>query len=353
MEFTNIMRELIHKNVKEEHSELEEDGHPIPQNLPVLPLRNTVIFPMTVMPLVVQRPRSVRLVDDVIVADRLIALVALRNADAEEPELTDLYAVGTMGFIHRMARAPDGTMHLLVQGLARLRITEFTQTEPYLRARVMAAPEVTEKGVETEALMRSVADKFQALVNLAAYIPDDVASSVLDTRDPRQLAYMVATSTRMEMDARQKILTLDSVSDKLRALLAVLTREVELLELGKKIQTGAQSGIGKVQREYFLREQLKAIQKELGEEDAQTAEARELRAKIEASGMPEEAMKEALRELDRLAALPAASAEYGVIRTYLGWLTDLPWQAATTDNLDIGAARRVLDEDHYDLERIL
>ena len=338
---------------KEQAQEVaESEKQAIPQELPILPLRNTVIFPLTVIPLVVQRPRSVRLVDDVIVADRLVALVALKNTDVEDAEPKDIYAVGTMGFIHRMARAPDGTMHLIVQGVERIRLTEITQTEPYMRARVSAAPETLEEGVEMEALVRSVADKFQTLVNLAAYIPEDVVSSVLDIQDPRQLAYTVATSTRMDMATRQEILELDSISDKLRKLLAVLTREVEVLELGKKIQSDAQSGIEKVQREYFLREQLKAIQRELGEEDEQAIEVRELAVKIEAAGMPEEAKKEALRELDRLKSLPAAAAEYGVIRTYLGWLVDLPWQKVTTDNLDIVEARRVLDEDHYDLERI-
>ncbi|MCD6519557.1 MAG: endopeptidase La [Anaerolineae bacterium] len=324
----------------------------IPEELPVLPLRNTVVFPLTVIPLVVQRPRSVRLIDDAVLANRLIALVALKDPEIEEPTPSDVYRVGTVAMIHRLARMPDGTLHLVVQGLERIRLTEFTQTDPYLRAKVEPAPETVEEGMEMEALVRSIGELFQRLVSLAAYLPDEVVTNVLNTEDPKQLAYMVAMSTRMDLATRQEILELDSVSEKLRKLISVLTREVDVLELGKKIQSDAQSGIEKVQREYFLREQLKAIKRELGEEDEQAAEINELRKKIEAAGMPEEAKKEALRELDRLSKLPPAAAEYSVIRTYLDWLVELPWQVVTEDNLDIATARRVLDEDHYDLERI-
>ena len=352
MEFTELLKTITNPRDRGDDQETEEEQAGPPSELPVLPLRNTVIFPLTVLPLVVQRPRSVRLVDDVVVADRLVALVTLTDPKVDDPEPEDMHRVGTMGYIHRMARAPDGTLHIIVQGLERVRLTEFRETEPYLRAAVSALPEAIEEGVEVEALVRSLADKFQTLVGLASYIPEDVVSSVLDTQDPRQLAYTVATSTRMEMATRQEILELDSVSEKLHKLLAVLAREVDLLELGKKIQTDTQSGIEQVQREYFLREQLKAIQKELGEEDEQAAEVRELRAKIQDADMSAEAEKEALRELDRLTALPSASAEYSVIRSYLGWLTELPWQVTTADNLDIAEARRVLDEDHFDLERI-
>jgi ATP-dependent Lon protease len=330
----------------------QDDGLTIPEELPILPLKNTVAFPLTVLPLVVQKPRSVRLVDDAVVADRLVVLVALKDPEVDEPEPSDVYTIGTLALIHRLARAPDGTLHIIVQGLERVRLEEFTQREPYMRARVVAHPDVVEEGVEVEALLRSTADLFRRLVGLAAYLPEDVVSNVLDTDDPRQLAYMVSTSTRMDLQTRQEILELDSVSDKLRRLLGVLGREVEVLELGKKIQSDAQSGMEKVQREYYLREQMKAIQRELGEEDAQAAEVRELRERLEQSGMPEEARREAMRELERLEALPPASAEYGVIRSYLGWLTEMPWQETTEDNLDIVAARRVLDEDHYDLERI-
>jgi len=350
MDFSSLLDKT--NNARKQGDHAEENEQAFPQNLPVLPLKNTVIFPLTVLPLVVQKPRSVRLIDDVVLADRMVALVALRDPQVEEPLPSDMHQVGTIAIIHRLSRAPDGTLHIIVQGLERIRVVEYTQTDPYMRARVEAIPDLVEEGVEVEALMRSTTDLFRRLVSLAAYLPDEVVSTALETTDPRQLVYMVSTSTRMEMAARQEILEENSVSAKLRKLISILAREVEVLELGKKIQTDAQSGIEKVQREYFLREQMKAIQKELGQEDEQAVEVRELRDKIESAGMPEEAKKEALRELDRLSKLPTAAAEYSVIRTYLGWLIELPWQTATNDNLDIAAARRVLNEDHYDLERI-
>jgi ATP-dependent Lon protease len=331
---------------------LEDDELPMPEQIPVLGLRNTVVFPLTVVPLMVQRPRSVKLVDDAVLADRLVALVALKDPEVEDPVPADVHEMGTLAMIHRLARTPDGTLHIIVQGLERIRLTEFTQVEPYMRAHYEVAPDEMEEGVELDALMRSVTDLFQRLAGLAAYMPEDVPSNVLNVDDARQLAYMVATSTRMDMAVRQEILEMDDVMSKLRRLLTVLTRELDVLELGKKIQTDAQSGIEKVQREYYLREQLKAIQKELGEEDEQAAEVNALRDKVESAGMPEEVKREALRELERLASLPTAAAEYSVIRTYLGWLTELPWQIQTTDKLDVVQARRVLDEDHYDLERI-
>lgn len=321
--------------------------------LPILPLRNTVVFPLTVIPLMVQRPASVQLVDEAVVGDRRVLLVALRNSEVEEPQQEDLHDVGTVAHIHRLARSSDGkTLHLIVQGYDRVRLGAFTQTEPYLMAEYEESPEDTESGVEIDALKRSTAELFGKLTELAAYVSDEMVANVVQTEDPRQMAYMVATGTRMDMDVRQEILVMDSVADKLRRLIEVLTREVEVLELGQKIRADAQSGIQDVQREYFLREQLKAIQRELGQEDEQTTEVRELRDKIEAIGMPEEANKEAIREVDRLSKLPTAAAEYSVIRTYLGWLTELPWQEATEDNLDIVAAREVLDEDHYDLVKI-
>lgn len=323
------------------------------QEISVLPLRNTVVFPSVVLPLAVERPRSVRLVDDALMGDRQIALVALRDPEVQDPEPEDLYTVGTLAVIHRMARDPGGSgLHLIVQGQERVRIVEFVQSEPYIRARVERAPETLEEGVELEALTRSLADLFRRLVELTAYIPEEVASSVLETEDPTRLAYMVAASTRMDLATRQEILELDDVSEKMRRLVGVLTREVDVLELGQKIRNDAQSVIEEMQREYFLREQLKAIQRELGEDDAHAAEVQELEAKIEAAQMPEEAEREARRELERLSRLSPAAAEYSVIRTYLDWLTELPWQQVTEDNLDIRKARQVLDEDHYDLERI-
>ena len=341
------------KAAKPETKQEREGGSAtVPEVLPVLPLKNTVIFPMTLQPLIVGQPRSIQLVDEVVVGDRLVALVALKNEGVEEPMPDDLYRMGTMAVIHRLAKAPDGTTRLIIQGLERVRLTEFTQVSPYMKARVQAAPEESEQGLEIEALTRNVGELFRRLVSLVSYLPEELAMAALSTDDPRQLVYMVATGVRMSLADAQEILEISGLRGKLQKLSVVLAREVEVLELGKKIQSEAQGEMEKAQREYLLREQLKAIRRELGEEDEQAVEVRELRAKIEAAGMPDEARQEALKELDRLAKMPTAAAEYSVIRTYLGWLTELPWQVATQDHLDIARARAVLDADHYDLEKI-
>jgi len=236
--------------------------------------------------------------------------------------------------------------------MARIRITGFTETQPYLRARVEAAPETVESGIEVEALMRNVVEQFSRMADLVPSIPGELISAALNVDDPLQLVYALATYIRLDLADQQKLLELDSVQEKLHTLMTILNKELEVLELGHRIQTEAQSEMEKTQREYFLREQLKAIQRELGEGDEQTLEIEEFRQKIEAAGMPEEAAREARRELDRMARLPTAAAEYGVIRTYLDWLVNLPWKVQTEDNLDIAHARAVLDEDHYGLKDI-
>ncbi len=324
----------------------------VPEVLPILPLRGAVVYPHTGTPLTVGQPRSIRLVDEVAAGNRLLGLVAAKDPELETPGPEDLYRVGTLATIHRLFRAPDGTIRLLVQGLRRIRIVEFVQEEPYLMARVEPLPEVVEESLEVEALARNVRQQFRRIAELVSSIPQELVNSILALEDPLQTAYTVANFQRMSLEDAQAILELDSVADKLRRLVGILAREVEVLELGQKIQNEARSEIEKMQREYFLREQLKAIKRELGEEDEQAAEVREFREKIEAAGMPEEAKKQALRELDRLARLPAAAAEYGVIRTYLDWLVSLPWATLTEDNLDIAHARQVLDRDHYGLEDV-
>jgi len=324
----------------------------IPSELAILPLRSVVVYPLTALPLTVGRPRSIRLVDDAVLGKRMIGLVAAKDPEKENPGPDDVYRVGTAALVHRLRKAPDGTIILLVQGLERIKIREFTQSEPYLKAEVEVAPDLVEETVEMEALMRNIVELFRRLVSLVPHIPDELIMLALNVDDPRQLAYAIATYMRMDLDDAQDILETDEVKEKLHKLTITLNRELEVLELGKKIQTEAQTEMTKVQREYFLREQLKAIKKELGEEDEQTMEVEELRQKIEVAGMPEEAEKEAKRELDRLSKLPTAAAEYSVIRTYLDWLVNLPWSKSTEDNLDIARARQVLDEDHYDLDDI-
>ncbi len=325
----------------------------IPQELPVLPLRGVVVYPQTAVPLTIGQPRSIRLVDDVVASDeRLIALVASRDPDLEQPGPKDLFSIGTVAMVHRLFRAPDGTIRLVVQGLVRCRIDEYTQLEPYLKGKISIIPETVEEGPEIEALARNAREQFGRIAELVPSIPRELVASIMELVDPLQTVYTVANFQRMELKDAQELLEIDSVSEKLHRLAGILVREVEVLEIGQKIQNEARSEIEKVQREYFLREQLKAIQKELGEGDEQAAEIEEFRKKIEAAGMTEEAEKQARRELDRLSRLPTAAAEYGVIRTYLDWLVSLPWSSLTQDNLDISHAREVLNQDHYGLEDI-
>ncbi len=345
-------------DLAEQITESEENGSAkspeIPDELPVLPLRGVVVYPLMVLPLTVGQPRSVRLVDDVAVGNRLVGLVASKDPELDEPAPDEVYQVGTAALIHRLIKSPDGTMRIIVQGLERIHIDEWAAEEPYLKARVSALSDILpeEGAVEAEALMRNVVDLFGRLVALVPHLPDELMMAAASTDDPRQLVYLISTSMRMDLQDAQEILELDHVTDKLRRLTNILTRELEVLELGKKIQSEAQSEMEKMQREYFLREQLKAIQRELGEGDEQQLEIEELRTKIAEADMTEEAEKEALRELSRLEKLPPAAAEYGVIRTYLDWLTSLPWSVTTKDSLNITHARQVLDEDHYDLDKI-
>ena len=324
----------------------------IPDELAVLPLRNVVLYPMVALPLTVGQPRSIRLVNDALVEQRVIALMASKDPEIDEPGPDQIYHIGTVVIVHRLRKAPDGTLLLFVQGVERIRITEFTQIEPYLRANVTVIPDLSKDSVEMEALVRNALELFRSLMELLPHVPEDVVVAALSIDDPRQLVYQIATNMRLTMEDAQEVLELDDVKDKLRKLIVILSRELEVVQMGQKIRTEAQSEMEKVQREYFLREQLKAIKRELGEEDEQAVEIQEYRQKIAEGGMPEEAEKETLRELSRMEKMPAAAAEYSVIKTYLDWMTSLPWSLSTEDNLDIAHARQVLDEDHYDLEDI-
>lgn len=324
----------------------------LPDILPILPLRGLVVYPQTGVPLTIGQPRSIRLVDDVVTGDRFIGLIASMHPEIESPDPEQLYQIGTAGLIHRMFRAQDGTIRLLVQGLIRFRVIEFVATEPYLKARVEPIPETEDGGLEVEALARNVRDQFAHIAEMIPSMPRELVATVASLTDPLQTVYTIANLQRMEISDAQEILELDTISEKLHKLVNLLTRESEVLELSQKIQKEARSEIDKVQRDYFLREQLKAIQRELGETDEQAADVEEFQKKIQEAGLSEEARKLADRELDRLQRLPTAAAEYGVIRTYLDWLVSLPWSKVTSDNLDISHAREVLDQDHYGLEDI-
>ncbi|MDQ3779442.1 MAG: endopeptidase La, partial [Chloroflexota bacterium] len=279
-------------------------------------------------------------------------LVMQKDAEQEGAGPDDIYRVGTIATIHQMMRVPDGSVRLAVQGTERARILDFVAEEPYLQARVELDPETIEESIEVQALTRNTLELFQRLVSFVPHLPDELVTAALNVEEPRHLVYLVATNLRMDPEERQQLLEIDSVREKLTTLNAFINKELGVLELGKKIQSDVQEEVGKSQREFYLREQLKAIQKELGESSETDAEVTELRAKIEETGMPEEAAKEANRELDRLSKLPPAAAEYGVIKTYLDWLTSLPWSTSTEGEINISRAREILDEDHYDLERI-
>ncbi|MFH2037876.1 MAG: endopeptidase La [Chloroflexota bacterium] len=330
-------------------SETPDESIKFPEKLSILPLRGVVVYPQTAIPLTIGQARSIRLVDDAAGGDRLIGLVASRNPDTENPEPDDLYTVGTIAVIHRLFRAPDDTIRLLVQGLVRFKLGEIVQREPYYKATIQLFPEDVETGLEIDALARNARDQFAQIAEINQSIPRELASSIIILEDPLQTVYTIANFQRIELEDAQELLELNSAKGKLHKLIGFLVRESEVLHLGQKIQNQARSEIEQVQREYFLREQLKAIQKELGDHDVQAVEIEEFRQKIDAAEMPEEAAKQARRELDRLSRLPTAAAEYGVIRTYLDWLVSLPWSNVKADSLDIAYARKILDDDHYGL----
>ena len=324
----------------------------IPPELPILPLRDTVLFPNSFMPLAVARESSVHLIDDAIGGGKLIAVFTQRDASVEEPGQADLYPVGTATHIHKMFKLPDGSLRLIVQGLARLRIGQVVAAKPYLRATVIAAAEEVGEAdkLEIDALQRNIKTNFQQVVSLSPLLSDDLQTLALNIADPGKLADFIASSlTTIATPVKQEVLETLDVRARMDLLNRILIKELEVLELGSKIQSQVQSEVGKNQRDYFLREQLKAIQKELGEGDEQTKEIEELRAKIEAVGMPEAVKKEVLRELDRLSKMPVAAAEYTVSRTYLDWLVALPWAKRTDDVIDLKKTKDVLDADHSDL----
>ena len=324
----------------------------IPDVLPILPLRGVVVYPQTAVPLTVGQPRSIKLVDDILSGDKLVGLVASRKPELEEPGPEDLYEVGTVATVHRLLRAPDGTVRLLVQGIERFRLGEVVETEPYLKAKIELLPEIKEEGLQVDALTRNARDQFSQIAEMIPSFPEELIGSISSLTDPIETAYTIANFQRMDLEDAQEILAIDSTEAKLQKLVTLLVRENQVLQLGQKIQNKARGEIEKVQRDYFLREQLKAIQNELGERDEQAVEAEEFREKIEEAKMSEEAEKQALHELDRMSRMPTAAAEYGVIRTYLDWLVSLPWSKFTDDNLELAHAREILNKDHYGLEDV-
>ena len=334
------MTELFDENVAADEIE-------IPPTLPVLPLKDTVVFPDSMLPLAVGQERSIELIDDVIAGDRLVALIPSRTADIEVPGWDDLYEVGTAAIVQKMLRVPDGTQRILVQGLRRIRLTQRVRSEPYLVGRFEPLPDVVRETRELQALTQNVRTLFARIIALLPYLPEELAVAAANVEDPSALSHLVASTLRLKTEEKQRVLEEVDVEKRLREILVVLNRELEVVELGSKIQSQVQSEMESTQREYFLRQQLKAIQQELGEDDPEQAELKELRERAAELELPEETRKAFDREVARLEKLPSAAAEYGVIRTYLEWILSLPWNKVTEDDLELAV------EDDEDLVQAL
>ena len=338
---------------QDSHGTLDIDKKKIAEtDLAILPLKSAVVYPSLVMPLMVTEPRYARLIDDALMAGDPIVLVAQRDPEIEFPKADEIYNVGTVGSILKMLRFPDGSVRFLAQGLARIKIKKISQEEPYLKGFVEPIEEETSKDVAEEALVRNINEQLKKIVQLAPYLPDDLQVSAMNTEDSSKLADLIASNLNINTEQKQEILEIFDVRERLKELTSLITKEIEVLEMSRKIQSEAASEMGKSQREYILREQLKAIRRELGETDDQTMELEEFEKKIEEAKMPEEARETSEKELDRLSKMNPSAAEYTVSRTYLDWLVTLPWSVSTEDKLDIRKAQKILDEVHYDLEKV-
>jgi ATP-dependent Lon protease len=324
----------------------------LPEELPILPLRGTVIFPFMIVPLVVGRKSSIKLIDEAVRGDRIIGLFAQKDPETEDPAVDDIYSVGTGGMILKMLRMPDGSARIMVQGITRLAVEEYVQETPYFKGRIERLESPVGTTSKIEALQRNALNLFQQIVELAPNLPEDAYVAAMNIEDAGKLADFIASNINVDLAERQEILELVNVTARLERLTAILTREVDLLELGSKIQSEAKSEMDKAHRDYYLRQQLKAIRKELGEEDQYAVEIDELEEKLLEKALPEEVREEATRELNRLKTIPPQAAEYVVARTYLDWILALPWEEGSEDKLDIAHAREVLDEDHYDLDDV-
>jgi ATP-dependent Lon protease len=337
----------------EDGLQVEVGGHPVlPDRLPVLPLRDSVTYPDTLTPLAVGQERSIKLVNDVLGADRTLAMLASRDPEVDSPGPDDLYDVGVAGVVARMLKVPDGSLRILVQGGQRVRVVGWEDGHPYPVARIEELPDVVEEGPELTALMRNVQQTFSSIIEEVPYLPEELQMAVANVEDPSALSHLISGALRIKTEEKQALLEETNVALRLRRLSEILARELEVVAIGTRIQSQVQSEIDKSQREFVLRQQLKAIQEELGEKDPNEADVEDLREQLEARELPDDVRKQAERELSRLEKLPQAAAEHGVIRTYLEWIAALPWDKTTEDNLDLRHAREVLDADHYDIERV-
>jgi len=323
----------------------------VPEELPLLPVSNILIFPYVVAPLVITDEGRMALINEALSDRKIVGLFAMKSKNEDEGP-ADLYNIGTAILILKMFRIPDGNMGLMIQGLSRIRLEEITQTEPHLKGRVALIPEDFSQTVKIEAVVREVVEIFQQIVSISPFLPDELGAVIANVENPGRLADLIASNLKIDITDRQQILATLDIEDRLIKLLIYLNKELELLKLGSKIQLEVKSKLEAGQKEYFLREQMKAIQKELGEKDERIVEIEELKKRIESAGMTQEAKKQAEKELDRLSKMPPQAAEYTVSRTYLDWLVGLPWNESTKDNIEIAEAKEVLDEDHYDLNDV-
>jgi ATP-dependent Lon protease len=324
----------------------------VPSELAILPLRGVVIFPSAIVPLLISRAASLKLVDDCLAGERTLGLISQKNPEEEAPTPSGLFTRGTAGRILKMLKYPDGSVRILVQGLKRIEVVRYTAEQPYLKAEVRHLQDVQERSRDLDALQAHLVNQFAKFVSMTPYLPDELQVVVMNIKDAGKVADLIASNLNVSVEEKQELLSMLDVRARMERLVTILNREIELLELGHKIQSQVQSELNKNQKEFYLRQQLKAIQKELGEGDGRTAELEELRRRLEEAHLPPEAQKAAERELDRLRLIPPESAEHTVVRTYLEWLAALPWAVSTEDNLDLHHARAVLDEDHFDLEKI-
>ena len=324
----------------------------LPPELPVLPLRDSVTYPDTLTPLAIGQERSVQLVNDVLVGNRMLVMVASRDPELDAPGPDQLFDVGVAGMVARMLKVPDGSLRILVQGGQRVKIEEWLGEEPYLTARVSELPDVVAEGPELTALMRNVQQTFSQIIEDVPYLPEELQMAVANLEDPSALSHLIAGALRIKTEERQALLEEVDVARRLRRLSEILARELDIVAIGSKIQDQVNAEMDKGQREWVLRQQLKAIQEELGEQDPAEAEVDELRSQLEALELPDNVRTQVGRELGRLEKIPQAAAEHGVIRTYLEWMASLPWGKGTVDNLDLVHAREVLDADHYDIEKV-
>jgi ATP-dependent Lon protease len=327
-------------------------GVAVPAELPILPLRGVVIFPSAIVPLLISRGASLRLVESCLRGDRMLGMLAQKNPEEESPEPSGLYSRGTAGRILKMLKYPDGSVRILVQGLRRIEVVHYPQREPFLKAEIRHLQDVLQPSKDLDAIQAHMVNQFAKFVSMIPYLPDELQVVVMNIKDAGKVTDLIASNLNISIEEKQDLLSTLDVRARLEKLSAILNREIELLELGHRIQSQVQSELNKNQKEFYLRQQLKAIQRELGEGDGKGAEIEELRKRVEEAKMPPEARKAAEHELERLRMIPPESAEHTVVRTYLDWLVTLPWSTSTEDNLDTNHARQVLDEDHFDLEKI-